>query len=46
MIQSPDQINSVLKRAFDTPGPVLVGVHVDYRDNPKLFEQVNERSIH
>jgi hypothetical protein len=25
---------------------VLVGVHVDYRDNPKLFEQVNERSIH
>jgi acetolactate synthase-1/2/3 large subunit len=46
MIQSPDQINSVLKQAFDTPGPVLVGVHVDYRDNPKLFEQVNERSIH
>jgi acetolactate synthase-1/2/3 large subunit len=46
MIQSPDQITSVLKRAFDTPGPVLVGVHVDYRDNPKLFEQVNERSIH
>jgi acetolactate synthase-1/2/3 large subunit len=46
MIQSPDQITSVLKRAFDTPGPVLVGVHVDYRDNHKLFEQVNERSIH
>jgi acetolactate synthase-1/2/3 large subunit len=46
MIQSPDQIGSVLKQAFDTPGPVLVGVHVDYRDNPKLFEQVNERSIH
>jgi acetolactate synthase I/II/III large subunit len=46
MIQSPDQINSALKQAFDTPGPVLVGVHVDYRDNPKLFEQVNERSIH
>jgi acetolactate synthase-1/2/3 large subunit len=46
MIQAPDQINSALKQAFDTPGPVLVGVHVDYRDNPKLFEQVNERSIH
>jgi acetolactate synthase-1/2/3 large subunit len=46
MIQSPDQIASVLKQAFDTPGPVLVGVHVDYRDNHKLFEQVNERSIH
>jgi acetolactate synthase-1/2/3 large subunit len=46
VIQSPDQITSVLKQAFDTPGPVLVGVHVDYRDNHKLFEQVNERSIH
>ena len=46
MIQSPDQITSVLKQAFDTPGPVLIGVHVDYRDNHKLFEQVDERSIH
>jgi acetolactate synthase-1/2/3 large subunit len=46
MIQSPDQISSVLKQAFDTPGPVLIGVHVDYQDNHKLFEQVNERSIH
>lgn len=46
MIQSPDQIQGVLKQAFDTPGPVLIGVHVDYRDNHKLFELVNERSIH
>ena len=46
MIQSPDQIPSVLKQAFDTPGPVLIGVHVDYRDNHKLFEQVNELSVH
>ena len=46
MIQSPDQITSVLKQAFDTPGPVLIGVHVDYRDNHKLFEQVNERGVH
>jgi acetolactate synthase I/II/III large subunit len=46
MIQSPDQIAPVLKQAFDTPGPVLVGVHVDYRDNHMLFEHVNERSIH
>jgi len=45
MIQSPDQIAPVLKKAFDTPGPVLVGVHVDYRDNHELFEQVNEESI-
>jgi acetolactate synthase-1/2/3 large subunit len=46
MIRTPDQIISVLKQAFDTPGPVLIGVHVDYRDNHKLFEQVNERSVH
>jgi acetolactate synthase I/II/III large subunit len=46
MIPSPDYISSVLKQAFDTHGPVLVGVHVDYRDNHKLFEEVNERSVH
>jgi acetolactate synthase-1/2/3 large subunit len=46
MIHSPDQIASVLKKALDASGPVLVGVHVDYRDNHKLFEQVNERSVH
>jgi acetolactate synthase I/II/III large subunit len=46
MIQSPDQITAVLKQAFGTPGPVVVGVHVDYRDNHKLFEQANERSVH
>jgi acetolactate synthase I/II/III large subunit len=46
MIQSPDQIPSVLKQAFDTPGPVLVGVQVDDRENRKLFEEVDERSIH
>jgi acetolactate synthase-1/2/3 large subunit len=46
MIQSPEQVSPVLKQAFETPGPVLIGVHVDYRDNHKLFESVNERSIH
>jgi len=43
-VSGPDR--SLLEQAFDTPGPVLIGVHVDYRDNHKLFEQVNERSIH
>lgn len=45
-INSPDQITPTLKKAFDTPGPVLVGVHVDYRDNARLFEELHERSIH
>src|SRR4029078_12425260 len=44
-IQSADQIASTLKKAFDTPGPVLVGVRVDYRDNARLFEDVHEGSI-
>jgi acetolactate synthase I/II/III large subunit len=46
MAHSPDEISTVLKQAFDTPGPVLVGLHIDNRDNRKLFEQVDERSIH
>lgn len=44
-IHGPDQIAPTLKKAFDTPGPVLVGVHVDYRDNSRLFEDVHEGSI-
>jgi thiamine pyrophosphate-dependent acetolactate synthase large subunit-like protein len=38
MINKPDEIGPVLKRAFDLDGPVVVGVHVDYSDNHKLFE--------
>ena len=45
-IRSADQIAPTLKKAFDTPGPVLIGVHVDYQDNARLFEDVHEESIH
>jgi len=44
-IQHPDEIAPTLRKAFDTPGPVLVAVNVDYRDNVKLFEGVSEGSI-
>jgi acetolactate synthase I/II/III large subunit len=44
-IEYPDQIASTLRKAFDTPGPVLIEVHVDYRDNAKLFEDVHEGSV-
>jgi acetolactate synthase I/II/III large subunit len=44
-IQQPDEIAPTLRKAFDTPGPVLVGVHVDYRDNAKLFEDVHEGGV-
>jgi acetolactate synthase I/II/III large subunit len=45
MIDAPDQIGSTLKKAFEIPGPVLIGIRVDYRDNHKLFEKVPERLL-
>ncbi|MPT21892.1 MAG: acetolactate synthase AlsS, partial [Starkeya sp.] len=46
MIRSPDDILPVLKKAFETPGPVIIGVHVDYSDNAKLFAQARENAFH
>ena len=46
MIQQPDDIAPVLKKAFDTAGPVIIGVHVDYRDNHLLFASLDERGVH
>jgi len=47
MIRSPEEITPVLKRALDyRDGPVVIGVHVDYSDNHKLFETVNADSFH
>jgi acetolactate synthase I/II/III large subunit len=46
MIKSPDEIAPVMKRALDTSGPVIIGVHVDYRDNHTLFESGDTRAIH
>ncbi|MGF6754780.1 acetolactate synthase AlsS [Paraburkholderia sp. GAS42] len=45
MINTPDEIIPTLKRAFDAQGPVIIGVHVDYADNHKLFENVHEGSF-
>ena len=46
MIKTPDDIAPMLKKAFEIPGPVIVGVHVDYRDNHRLFEMVRGDNIH
>jgi acetolactate synthase I/II/III large subunit len=35
-----------MKEAFDAPGPVIVGVHVDYRDNHQLFEMMKTDKVH
>ena len=39
MVNAPDHIGPTLKKAFEIPGPVLIGIRVDYRDNHKLFEK-------
>jgi acetolactate synthase I/II/III large subunit len=46
MIRRPDEVGTVMRRAFDTQGPVIVGVNVDYSDNHKLFEMVDEHAFH
>jgi acetolactate synthase-1/2/3 large subunit len=45
MVERPDQIGPTLKKAFEIPGPVLIGIRVDYRDNHKLFEKVHEHLL-
>ena len=44
-IESPDQIAPTFKKALEMPGPVLIGVPVDYRDNYKLMEMVNVSAL-
>jgi acetolactate synthase I/II/III large subunit len=46
MINTADQIAPVMRKAFDTPGPVIVGVHVDYRDDHQLYDMIRGDSIH
>jgi acetolactate synthase I/II/III large subunit len=46
MIDTPNDVAPVMKKAFDTPGPVIVGVHVDYRDNHQLFEMIKTDKVH
>jgi acetolactate synthase I/II/III large subunit len=45
MVDSPEQIGPVLRKAFEMPGPILIGIRVDYRDNHKLFEKVHEHLL-
>jgi acetolactate synthase I/II/III large subunit len=45
MIQHPDDVVPTLRKAFDIPGPVLIGVHVDYSESVKLFEKAHESSF-
>jgi len=42
MINSAEEIGPVVRKAFEVPDPVLIGIRVDYRDNHMLFENVHE----
>jgi acetolactate synthase-1/2/3 large subunit len=45
LVSAPEQIEPQLRRAFEIPGPVLIGINVDYRDNHKLFEKVHKHIL-
>jgi acetolactate synthase-1/2/3 large subunit len=45
MINSAHEIAPALRKAFEVPGPVLIGIRVDYRDNHLLFEKVREHLL-
>jgi acetolactate synthase-1/2/3 large subunit len=44
-INSADEIGQQLRQAFEIPGPVLIGINVDYRDNHLLFERVHKHLL-
>jgi acetolactate synthase-1/2/3 large subunit len=44
-ISHADDIGPMLRKAFETLGPVLLSVNVDYADNFKLFEGIHRDSI-
>jgi hypothetical protein len=44
--KTPSEIGPMMKKAFDTAGPVIFGAQVDYTDNQKLFEMARGDSIH
>jgi len=41
-----DQLLPTLKEALKQSGPVLIDIPIDYKDNPELFLQIDEKSNH
>jgi len=44
-IETPDRISSTIRKALAMPGPVIVGVPVDYRDNHRFMEIVHPSAL-
>jgi acetolactate synthase-1/2/3 large subunit len=40
-LKHPSDFKSLLQEVLAQKGPVLVGIPIDYSDNPKLFESVS-----
>jgi hypothetical protein len=45
MIDTPDQVGTVLRKAFELPEPALFGIRVDHQDNCLLFEPAHDRDL-
>jgi acetolactate synthase-1/2/3 large subunit len=45
-IESADQVRPILREAMNMAGPVVVGVPVDYRDNPGLMAALHADVLH
>jgi len=44
-ITSPEEITPVIRKALETPGPVLVDVPIDYADNEALCQTIDPRRV-
>lgn len=44
-IDSPEEIRPVIRKALETPGPVLVDVPIDYADNEALCQTIDPRRV-
>ena len=44
-IHSADEIGRVLRKGLELPGPVLIDVPIDYRDNAKLIQAIRSEAM-
>ena len=44
-IRAADEIGPTLRKALETPGPVLIDVPIDYRDNPTLIQAMRAETV-
>ncbi|QES89027.1 acetolactate synthase AlsS [Rhizosphaericola mali] len=44
-VSDPSQLESVMRKAMETPGPVIVNVPIDYKDNIKLGAKMQDEVL-